>query len=168
MTTDLRSLSKVVRVPWHIDDTPCLFTIGYEGRTINHYIEMLLSNDIRVLIDVRNNPLSRKPGFSKTAFRIHLENAGIIYQHISKLGVPSKLRKNLGTEDSYRSLFNYYQKEILAFNLDSIEKIKNITTQFSRVALTCFEADYHNCHRHKITEYLSQEPSFNARIVHLN
>lgn len=168
MTTSLNLLPKEISIPWQIENTPYLFTIGYEGRTINNYIEMLLSNEVRVLIDVRNNPLSRKPGFSKTAFCAHLENAGIIYIHIPELGVPSKLRKHLGTEDSYQSLFNYYKKEILAINLDCIERIKAVTNQFSRVALTCFEADYHNCHRHKITEFLSQEPFFDARIVHLN
>jgi uncharacterized protein (DUF488 family) len=167
MISNTLTSPKAVNISWCIDNTPCLFTIGYEGLTVNSFIEKLLANDIRVLIDVRNNPQSRKPGFSKSVFRDYLERAGIIYQHIPELGVPSTLRKNLGTEESYQSLFTYYEKEILPLNLDYIEKIKEITTRFSRVALTCFEADYHTCHRHKITEYLSQEPSFKARVVHL-
>ena len=168
MTLNLQTSPQLIGHSWQVDNTPCLFTIGYEGLSINSFIDKLLANDIRVLIDVRNNPLSRKPGFSKSAFRDHLEKAGISYQHIPELGIPSALRKNLGTEASYLSLFDYYEKEILAFNLDYVEKIKMITTQYSRVALTCFEADYHICHRHKITDYLGQEPTFTAKIVHLN
>jgi len=168
MTTNLVTIAQISSIPRRFDQTHYLFTIGYEGLSISSFIDKLLANDIRVLIDVRNNPLSRKPGFSKTAFRDHLEGAGIIYQHIPELGVPSALRKNLATKDSYQILFDYYEKEILASNLNYVEKIKTIITQFSRVALTCFEADYHTCHRHKITEYLSQEPTFMAEIVHLN
>jgi uncharacterized protein (DUF488 family) len=168
MTMNLVKTTQLDNLPWQIDHTQCLFTIGYEGLSISSFIDKLLANDICVLIDVRNNPLSRKPGFSKTAFRNHLENAGIIYKHIPELGVPSALRRNLTTKDSYQALFDYYEREILAYNLDYVEKIKAITAQFLRVALTCFEADYHTCHRHKITEFLSQEPTFIAKVVHLN
>jgi uncharacterized protein (DUF488 family) len=168
MLTNLLELAKARSVFSQIRQTPCLFTIGYEGLTIEGFIEKLLANDIRMLIDVRNNPQSRKPGFSKTSFMDYLKKAGINYEHIPELGVPSKLRKNLETKASYQSFFNYYERKILASNLDCLEKIVLITAQFSRVALTCFEADYHVCHRHKITEYLSREPTFRANIVHLN
>jgi uncharacterized protein (DUF488 family) len=146
---------------------PQLFTIGYEGLTIGEFIDRILAYDIRTLIDVRNNPLSRKPGFSKKAFQEQLESVGVRYRHIPELGVPSAFRRNLGTAASYASLFRYYEKNILASNLDCVEQIKQITNQSSRVALTCFEADYHACHRHRITQHLSEDPSFRAEIVHL-
>jgi uncharacterized protein (DUF488 family) len=146
---------------------PYLFTIGYEGLSIDDYLRKLISNDIHALIDVRSNPLSRKPGFSKSSFRDHIEKAGIKYFHIPELGVPSKLRKNLDTREAYDSLFDYYGRKILPSNTESIEKIKGILFEFSRVALTCFEADYLLCHRHKITEYFDQESSFEGAIIHL-
>ena len=43
------------------------FTIGYEGRAIDEYMNLLLENHVKVLCDVRKNPISRKRGFSKTA-----------------------------------------------------------------------------------------------------
>ena len=73
----------------------------------------------------------------------------------------------LGSAASYRSLFRYYERHILASNLDCVEEIKAIAARYSRVALACFEADYHACHRHRITEYLSQDPSFRGEIHHL-
>jgi uncharacterized protein (DUF488 family) len=147
---------------------PQLFTIGYEGVSINDYLEKLIEYDIHALIDVRSNPLSRKPGFSKTSFREHLEKVSIKYFHIPELGVPSALRKNLNSRESYESLFEYYSSEILPSNIDSLEKVKSILLEYSRVALTCFEADYQMCHRHKITEYLDRESSFKGTIIHLN
>jgi uncharacterized protein (DUF488 family) len=168
MNTNMLISPKLVRVTWRVDDTPCLFTVGYEGLSIDAYIDKLLAKNIRVLIDVRSNPLSRKPGFSKNAFSEHLLKAGISYIHIPELGVPSARRKNLGTEQSYRDLFRYYEEEILAYNLDSIEKIKATLEKHSRAALTCFEADHLTCHRHKITEHLCREPAFSTEIIHLN
>jgi uncharacterized protein (DUF488 family) len=168
MTTNMLTFPQVRNNVWRVNNSPCLFTIGYEGLTINQFIEKLVSNDIKILIDVRNNPISRKVGFSKSVFRDRLEAVGIKYQHIPELGVPSALRKNLGTKASYQSLFHHYERKILACNLDYVEQIKMAITQFSRVALMCFEADYHTCHRHRITEYLSQDRSFKTNIVHLD
>ncbi len=167
MTTQLFTFQRVRRIFGPIHDPVCLFTIGYEGLTIDRFIEKLLANDVRLLIDVRNNPISRKAGFSKTSFREHLQEAGIPYQHLPELGVPSALRKNLGSEDSYQSLFRYYEREILPANIGSIEKIKSAAMQYNRAALTCFEADPTMCHRHRITEYLSKDPTFIGKIVHL-
>jgi uncharacterized protein (DUF488 family) len=168
MIENLLTFPKVKNIIWRVNSRPRLFTIGYEGLTINQFIDKLLGNDIRILIDVRNNPISRKTGFSKSAFRCHLEAVGIKYQHIPELGIPSALRKNLGTKASYQSLFRHYERKILAYNLDYVEQIKTAITQFSRVALMCFESDYHTCHRHRITEYLSQDQSFKTSIVHLD
>jgi uncharacterized protein (DUF488 family) len=154
------------KIPWAVRDTPCVFSIGYEGKTIDTYIDTLLNNGVKVLVDVRNNPLSRKPGFSKTAFRNCLEKAGIKYFHIPELGVPRQYRKDLGSKESYQALFEYYEKEILSQNKESIEKIEKLILEYTCIALTCFEADYLTCHRHKITEYLTNEA--NITVVHLS
>ncbi len=46
-----------------------LFTIGYEGISLEEYLLRLLKNNIRILVDVRNNPLSMKFGFSKSQLK---------------------------------------------------------------------------------------------------
>src|SRR5690606_3603293 len=50
-------------------NSPCLFTVGYEGLSIDEYLNKLIKHNVSVLIDVRNNPLSRKYGFSKTQLK---------------------------------------------------------------------------------------------------
>ena len=168
MTTHLSLFINRVSNIWHLDNKSYLYTIGYEGLTIDDFINKLVAHNIQILVDVRNNPSSRKVGFSKNALQKHIERVGVRYVHIPELGVPSKLRKNLGSKASYETLFKYYEKKILISNLDCLDKIRDMTSQYSRVALMCFEANHLACHRHKITEYLSREPSFQTRIVHIN
>jgi uncharacterized protein (DUF488 family) len=66
-----------------------IFTIGYEGTTVPEFIAALKHAGIERVIDVRALPLSRRPGFSKTALRGALEAAGIEYIHLKALGTPA-------------------------------------------------------------------------------
>jgi len=52
-------------------------TIGYEGTTIDAFIETLQRASITVLIDVREVALSRKKGFSKNQLASALAESGI-------------------------------------------------------------------------------------------
>lgn len=148
--------------------TPCLFTIGYEGLSIDAYLNILIVNNISVLVDVRKNPISRKYGFSKTRLADYTKLAGIIYIHIPDLGISSNLRQDLSSLDSYQRLFDVYSSQILPAQNQAIEKLRTIINESNRVAITCFEADHHSCHRHKITEYLEADPEFATPIAHLN
>ncbi len=150
----------------NLDSTPCLFTLGYEGISIDAFLNKLIENNIHALVDVRNNPFSMKYGFSNPGFQGYVEKSGIKYFHIPQLGIPSELRKGLGTTKSHTDLFGYYQNNILPNNLAYIEKIEQIVQEYSRVALTCFESDHQFCHRHKITNYL-EEQNFDVRISHI-
>ena len=67
-----------------------LFTIGYEGLSFEKYINQLICHDVRLLCDVRNNPLSRKFGFSKGMLSHLLPKLGIEYIHIPELGIVSE------------------------------------------------------------------------------
>jgi uncharacterized protein (DUF488 family) len=162
------TINKGIPAIWKVYDVPTLFTVGYEGKSIDFFIGELLDNRISAVVDVRYNPLSRKRGFSKAAFRTHLENNGIRYYHIKELGVPSLYRRNLHTEESYRVLFDYYASNILPSNMASIGKLKQLIDEFKRLALACFEADYLTCHRHIISDFLSRDVSSDElKITHL-
>jgi uncharacterized protein (DUF488 family) len=157
-----------VRSTWNSADTSCLFTIGYEGLSIDAYLDILIANNISTLVDVRKNPISRKYGFSKTKLAEYMQIAGISYIHIPELGVPSHLRQELNSEIAYRELFNYYFSQILPAQKDTIERLKIIINNNGRVAMTCFEANHQFCHRNKIAEYLEGDPTFHIPITHLH
>jgi len=145
----------------------CLMTVGYEGKTIDAYINTLIQNNVKLVVDVRRNPISMKYGFSKTRFRDYLNRAGINYEHISALGIESSQRKNLETEKDYKILFEKYASESLPNCADELHRIKQLVGEHKRVALTCFEANPESCHRHKITEHLQSIRKWNIPIKHI-
>ncbi len=163
-----RSEYEQVSQSWNHTTSPCLFTIGYEGLTIDAYLNILVSNNIAVLVDVRKNPISMKFGFSKTRLSDYTRIAGIAYTHIPDLGIPSNLRQELNSKAAYKNLFDYYSSQILPTQKDAIERLKAIVQDYGRVAITCFEADHQFCHRHKVTEHLEGDLNFNTPIIHLH
>ncbi|MFA4836161.1 MAG: DUF488 domain-containing protein [Dehalococcoidia bacterium] len=167
--TDTLNPSEIahVRRAWNTDRTSCLFTIGYEGLTIDAYLNKLISNNIELVVDVRNNPQSMKFDFKKIKFRHHIENVSIKYCHIPELGIPSDKRQNLKSEAAYQQLFNEYEEKIIAKQPEAIHRLLTLFSQSKRIALTCFESEYRHCHRHKLADYLRSTPKFEAPLVHL-
>lgn len=126
-----------------------LFTIGYEGKSVEKYVTQLLNEDVKILCDVRKNPFSMKYGFSKSQLKNILENVGIEYIHVPNLGIESDKRKNLKQEIDYQNLFVDYEKNILPKMTDDLTSVAELCKKNKRVALTCFEKEHTSCHRSK-------------------
>lgn len=90
-------------------DEEFLFTIGYEGLKKEDFAERLKENNVKVLIDVREIPWSRKIGFSKSQLEDTLDKYRIKYLHMKKLGSPSTIRKKVKEDADYRYFFNEYK-----------------------------------------------------------
>lgn len=135
-----------------------LFTIGYEGKTPREYLGQLKEAGVTLLCDVRANPLSRKKGFSKRALAEACAAEGIRYEHLRELGIPSANRKNLRTPEQKRALFARYARETLPRRGEALGRIRGwMTGEGERVALTCFEREACECHRHCIADLLARE-----------
>lgn len=132
----------------------CLFTIGYEGKSLETYINQLIINDVKVLCDVRKNPLSKKWGFSKSLLKDACEKVNIKYVHIPQLGIESEERHDLKTISDYKKLFETYEKTTLRVNNSYLLSIIEILQDNKRVALTCFEKDVCMCHRGVVAKSL--------------
>jgi len=156
-----------IQFAWDTDTKPSVFTIGYEGLTIDSFLNKLIANNITIIVDVRNNPQSMKYGFSKRSFKQHIESAGMKYVHIPELGIPSAMRKGLGESVSHTTLFEKYESELLPQQEVQIKQLIDLTNQNERIALVCFEADHHFCHRHTLVEHLQKNKSFKRAVVHL-
>ena len=144
-----------------------LFTIGYEGKDIEEYVQVLEENMVKVVVDVRRNPISRKYGFSKTRMRETLASEGIDYIHLPKLGIESARRRSLKTRADYNALFLWYEKEVLDKEKIALGEIIERISSDKRVALTCFEADPTLCHRSKVLERISEIASSGLKLIHL-
>lgn len=144
-----------------------LFTVGYEGISLEEYLVRLLKNDVKVLVDVRNNPLSMKYGFSKSQLRKYCVSLGIEYVHIPEVGIQSDQRKELNTQRDYDKLFADYRKNNLSKTTQSQNEILKLLKQHKRIALTCFEANICQCHRKHLAEAIETLPDFKYEVKHI-
>ena len=132
---------------------PGVVTIGYEGKSLEGFLNQLLADGITLLCDVRRNPISRKYGFSKRVLSQACTDVRIRYEHIPELGIASDQRQELNSQKDYDVLFAAYEKFDLPKQTSAIERIVDwIQKHRQRVALTCFEALPEQCHRHCVAE----------------
>lgn len=121
-------------------------TIGYEGRSLEAFLDTLKKARVELVVDVRELPLSRRKGFSKTALRDALEGAGIGYRHVRAAGNPYRAEK-----DIERCLALY------AGHLDraphALDEVHELVRE-NRCALLCFEHEACACHRSVIGDRL--------------
>jgi uncharacterized protein (DUF488 family) len=144
-----------------------LYTIGYEGISLEEYLNRLIKNDVKVLVDVRNNPLSMKFGFSKSLLKGFCSNLGIEYLHIPEVGIQSDQRQELNSQKDYDLLFDNYKKTNIKNTVVYQEKILDLLNQKKRIALTCFEANIHQCHRKHLAEAITKLPEWNFELKHI-
>jgi len=139
-----------------------LFTIGYEGATQDEVIAALESAGVRRLIDVRQLPLSRRPGFSKTPLRLALAEHGIDYVHLRALGTPPEGREaaRKGRHDEMAAIYRGTLAEPAA--IVAAEQLRDLATEVPS-ALLCFEREPTHCHR----QVLIDEAYPEAEVEHL-
>ena len=144
-----------------------LFTIGYESISLEEYLVRLLKNNVKILVDVRKNPLSMKYGFSKSQLKKYCESLGIKYLHFPELGIQSAQRPELNSQTDYDKLFTVYCKNNLSKTTNTQFEILNLLKQHKRIALTCFEANIFQCHRKYLAEAIEKLPEFNYEVKHI-
>jgi uncharacterized protein (DUF488 family) len=122
-----------------------LYTLGYEGLEVAAFIGLLRTADVRTVVDVRELPLSRKKGFSKTVFSEALGAAGIAYLHMPTLGCPKEVRDAYKRDGDWARYTRGFMKHLLEQEacVRELAKIAGGTT----ACLVCFEADFSACHR---------------------
>jgi len=150
-----------------INDESILYTIGYEGVSPEEYINKLIQNDVRLLCDVRKNPISKKYGFSKGDLGKSLALVEIEYLHMPELGIASEKRQNLKSEFDYKKLFDEYDQEIISRQEPKLEELERLVNEKQRIAITCFEADVGHCHRGQVAAALKRRESFTYPVRNL-
>jgi uncharacterized protein (DUF488 family) len=142
-----------------------LFTVGYEGTTIEDFIDSLRANNISCVLDVRALPLSRKPGFSKTQLAGRLTREQIGYVHLPELGTPKDIRDKLKLTHDYTIFFDKMEK-YLADKKDAIRQAYDRAMN-TRCCLMCFERLADQCHRKIVAEKIKTTTGDNLQITHI-
>jgi len=133
-----------------------IFTIGYEGTTVAEFIATLKRAGVERVIDVRALPLSRRPGFSKTALGAALGEAGIEYVHLKALGTPAEGRA------AARAGRHADLERIYAGQLELPEAIGQSAQMLALArerpsALLCMEREPARCHRTLLLEAVAPD-----------
>jgi uncharacterized protein (DUF488 family) len=127
-----------------------LFTIGYEQAKPAAVLNELEQAKVELLVDTRAVAASRRPGFSKRQLAAALDEAGIGYLHLQKLGTPSEGRQAARSGD-YPTLWRIYDKHIRKPEpQDELAALVALIKSGKRVALLCYCRDPKTCHRSRI------------------
>lgn len=138
-----------------------LATIGYERSELADFISALQSASVKCLIDVRELPLSRKRGFSKTALRRALEMTGIRYVHLKALGDP-KAGRDAARAGRYAEFNRIYRKQLATHDAqDALVQAGKAALEME-CCLLCYERDPEHCHRKVVAETLAKIYSLNV------
>ncbi len=142
-----------------------LFTIGYEGLNAQTFFGLLLKNQIHTLVDVRELPLSRKAGFSKSALAQNAQARGLNYAPFSALGCPREIRHAYRADTDWAR----YTRRFMAYIKTQDEAIANLATRAltESCCLMCFEADHNFCHRSYVAAQVAAVVGGKLEIVHL-
>jgi hypothetical protein len=142
-----------------------IWTIGHSTRTFDGFIDLLRSQRIELLADVRSYPGSRKfPHFSQQPLAHSLEDAGVEYRHFPELGgrrralpdSPNSVWRNA----SFRGYADYMETQPFR---DGIERLL-AAARSKHTAIMCSEAVWWRCHRSMIADFLKPQ---GVRVLHI-
>ena len=139
--------------------TATLFSIGYEKARLADVVAALHAAGVVTLIDVRDRPISRRPGFSKRQLAAGLEEAGIRYVGLKALGTPPE-----GREANHKRQWETFWR-IVDAKLATAEAEHALHEAVSIAAhspscLFCYEADWRICHRSRVAGILAARQGF--------
>lgn len=150
------------------ENTIPILTIGYEGYSIDDFIDRLKAFDVGYLFDVREIPFSRKKGFSKTPLKEALEENDINYHNFKELGSPKRIRDKLHVDKDYQYFFEEYEK-YLETQDESLEIVSTAISENKNIhfCLLCFEKDPSICHRSILAKKLSNLIKDDVEIINI-
>ncbi len=143
---------------------PAVYTMGYEGLSVEMLLNELMSSGVGRLIDVRSNPISRRYGFHQSTLRTLCIRLDIEYVHLPELGIRSEDRRGLNSLSDYESLFAEYRREVASQQVSTLRRLARDLGQ-KPGALVCMEADPESCHRSHLASLVA--PIAGLPVVHL-
>jgi len=140
-----------------------IYTIGHSNRPAALFIEMLRAFDVTVLADVRSMPGSKwQPQYNSAALATMLMENGIRYVHYRELGgrIPKQVADTNASTQQFSGYWQYMQSDAFKQAIDKLQ----FTAQQEHVAYMCAEANWWQCHRSQISDYLVEK---DWEVVHI-
>jgi uncharacterized protein (DUF488 family) len=139
-----------------------LFTIGYEKARLADVVAALKEAGVATLIDVRDRPQSRRPGFSKRQLEAGLEEAGIRYVGLKALGTPPEGRE-ANRKRQWELFWRIVDDKLATAEAEHAMAEAGAIAAAAPSCLLCYEGDHHICHRSRVADMLAARHGF---IVH--
>jgi uncharacterized protein (DUF488 family) len=136
-----------------------LFSVGYEKARLADVVATLAASGIATLIDVRDRPISRRPGFSKHQLAAAVEAAGIGYLHLQALGTPPEGRE-AGRRREYPRFWGIVELKLASAEAELALQQAAAVALEGASCLLCYEADWRCCHRRRVAEILADRHGF--------
>jgi uncharacterized protein (DUF488 family) len=135
---------------------PQLFTIGYEKATPDAVLGELKRAKVKLLVDTRAVAASRRPGFSKKSLAAGLDEVGIAYIHLQKLGTPTEGRE-AARAGNLDKLWRVYEKHLKTPEaIEAMAELLGLVKSGKSVCLLCYERDPAHCHRSRVADIVRQ------------
>jgi len=142
-----------------------LFSVGYEGQDPETFVWLLGKFDVRQVLDVRNNAVSRNRHFNRPKLEAFLKAAHIDYLHLPELGAPADIRKQLKHDFDLAAYFESYRAHLRA-HPEFVDRALELVR--GRVcALMCLERDHLQCHRSVLAEELIARGGGTIAVKHI-
>lgn len=166
-SSDQVFISKIQTIRDQVTSAPrYLYTIGYEGLSIDGFLQSLILQNIKTLVDVRKSAFSMRPEFRKKNLEAALVEAGIQYYPMPEVGIPASNRKELLPSGRRCDLFKWYSENTLPLCERYASVVAGLVSR-ENIALMCYEKDPKDCHRSLFAEYCQRVQPSIPGIKHL-
>jgi uncharacterized protein (DUF488 family) len=122
-----------------------IHTVGYEGLGLEDFLRQVRGAGIGTVVDVRDMPLSRKRGFSKSTLAAALRAEGLEYLHVRSLGCPKPIRDQYRASRDWDACTAAFMTHLRSQST-AVSELASLC-ESRAVALLCFEANAEFCHR---------------------
>jgi uncharacterized protein (DUF488 family) len=139
-----------------------LFTIGYEKARLADVIAALKSAGVATLIDVRDRPQSRRPGFSKNQLAAGLAEAGISYVGLKALGTPPEGRE-ANRKRQWERFWRIVDEKLATAEAEHALEEAGAIASKTPTCLLCYEANPGICHRSRVADMLAARHGFDVQ-----
>ena len=136
-----------------------LYTIGYEKALLKDVVSTLAAARVATLIDVRDRPISRRPGFSKRQLASAIEEVGVRYVHLQALGTPPEGRL-ANRRREWDRFWAIVEEKLARPEAELALQEAGVIAEAAPSCLLCYEADWQICHRRRVAEILAQRRGF--------
>jgi uncharacterized protein (DUF488 family) len=136
-----------------------LYTVGYERTLLGDVIATLGAAGVVTLIDIRDRPISRRPGFSKRQLAGAADESGMRYVHLKALGTPPEGRL-ANRRHEWDRFWAIVEEKLTRPEAELALREAADLARTAPSCLLCYESDWRICHRRRVVELLCRRYGF--------